>query len=252
MHQPHPPHPTRSTLARLTRLGMPALLGLTACELAGPIDVMGNFTVTYADNMRVYINDELVAEVTPGEEEDIEYNGEIFQVSALCGDDGTQCPSESYWREAAVDQPWGPEYKLLNFVNLDGERGVPGQRMGGTMEDDRRFAMLSGLQLGANELCAAIGVGTVAGAFTPDGAAIEGGVIAYEWAGGCDIGDGVGVAIRLETDFSASRTGEYDVSSVTPEEPVDEEGGTVDPDEPDEGYQVEGLTAGAGGSSAVR
>ncbi|MCK6503799.1 hypothetical protein L6R53_10435 [Myxococcota bacterium] len=234
---------TRPARSPLARLALPAVLGLSACELAEPIEVMGNFAVSYADNMRIYINDELVAEVTPGQEAQVEYNGEIFQVSALCGEEGTLCPSESYWREAAVDQPWGPDYKLLNFVNLDLERGVPGQRMGGTMQDDRSFAMLSGLQVGANELCAAIGVGTVTGRFSPDGGAIEEGVITYEWAGGCDLGDGVGVAIRLETDYTASRTGDYDVSAVTPEQPIDEEGEPVDPEEPEDGYEVEAMDA---------
>lgn len=227
-------------------LALCTILALAACELAAPTDVTGNFEVAYADNMRVYINDELVAEISPGEEESIEYDGELIEISAICGDEGTACPSESYWRQAAVDQPWGPDYNLLNFVNLDPERGLPGQRMGGTMADDRSFAMLSGLGIGGNELCAAIGVGTVAGAFNDDATAIVDGVITYAWAGGCTIGEGVGLSLRLETDFTATRTGDYDVGSVTPEEPIDEEGEPVDPEDPDEGHQVEQALAAGG------
>lgn len=227
-----------------TRLALTAMLTLTACELAEPNDVSGNFDVTYSDNVRVYINDELVAEIVPGEEATIEYNGDTFDVSAVCGDEGTDCPSESYSRDIAVDQPWGPEYKLLNFVNLDMERSTPGQRMGGTLEDDGSYAMLAGLSIGGNELCAAIGVGTVTGTFSADNTEVLDGVISFGWAGGCNIGDGVGLSLRLETDYTALRYGDYDVSSVTPEEPIDEEGDTVDPDEPEDGYEVDALAPG--------
>lgn len=203
---------------------IPLLLTLSACELAEPTSVMGNFEVSYADNMRVYINDELVAEVFPGEEETIEYEGGTFQVSQLCGEDGRECPSESFWRTVAVDQPQGDQSMILNFVNLDMERGIPGQRMGGLMEDDRSFVMLAGLDGGSNELCAALAVGTVTGRFSDDAGAISEGIITYSWAGGCTIGDGVGVSLRLETDYSAVRTGDYDISSVEAEPPIDEEG----------------------------
>ena len=59
-------------------------------------------------------------------------------------------------------------------MNLDLERGTPGQRMGGVMDTDRNFAMLSGLQLGANEACAVIGVGVVEGAFDDELAFVRG------------------------------------------------------------------------------
>ena len=42
----------------------------------------------------------------------------------------------------------------------------------------------------------------------------------------------MGLSLRLESDFTARRTGDYDVSSVTPEAPIDEEGEPVDPEEP--------------------
>lgn len=205
-----------------------SLLALGGCELAEPTGVMGNFTVSYADNLRVYVNDELVAEVVPGEEDSVEIEGEVVRIAALCGRDETDCPSESYWRVVAVDQPQGPDSQLLNFVNLDPERGVPGQRMGGLMADDRSFTMLSGLNAGANELCAAIAVGTVTGRFSDDAQQVEEGVVAVSWSGGCNIGEGVGLSLRLETDYTAVRTGDYDVSSVEAAPPVDEEGEPVE------------------------
>jgi len=212
-----------------------AALATAGCgPLENPNDVMGNFEVSYSDNLRIYIDGELVAEVTPGSDETIEWNGGSFDVTTVCGDEGTDCPSESYWREVAVDQPWGSEYSLLNFVNLDQERGTPGQRMGGVLREDGGFEMLSGLALGANGPCAAIGVGTVTGAFVDENTAIEDGVITYTWLGACDLGTvTVGTELRLETDYTAARAGDYDVSSVTPEEPIDEEGEQVDPGQPE-------------------
>jgi len=228
---------------------LPALTAATfiGCgELEAPRDVMGNFEVTYMDNLRVYIGDELVAEVVAGEDATVEWDGETFQISTLCGDEGTECPSESFWRDLAIDQPWGDGYNLLNFVNLDDERGTPGQRMGGTMAEDGSFEMLAGLAVGAQGSCAALAVATVEGAFDSEAANIDDGMLVYEWAGGCQVGEvTIGTSLRLETDFSATRVGDYDVSSVTPEEPIDEEGAEVDPELPDEEAAVDSDDTGA-------
>ncbi len=212
-----------------------ALFAAAGCgELENPDDVMGNFEVSYSDNLRIYIDDVLVAEVTAGSDETIEWSGGSFDVTAICGDEGTDCPSESCWRDLAVDQPWGADYALLNFVNLDRERGNPGQRMGGVLAEDGSFEMLAGLALGANGPCAAIGVGTVTGAFVDENTAIESGVLTYTWLGACDLGTvTVGTSLRVETDYSAARSGDYDVSSVTPEAPIDEQGEQVDPGQPE-------------------
>lgn len=214
---------------------------LAGCEeLTTPQDRAGNYDVSYVDNLRVYIGDELVAEVTSGEDATVEWDGETFQVSTLCSDEGTECPGEVYWREVGVDQPWGDTYKLLNFVNLDDERGTLGQRMGGTLEDDGTFSMLSGLALGGKDNCAALGVGTVTGKFNGLNTAIQDGVIAFEWAAGCQVGEvTIGTTLRLETDYTAARIGDLDLSSVTPDEPIDETGETVDPESPDDEYATE-------------
>lgn len=216
-----------------------------ACvPLDEPRDVTGNFAVSYANDMRVYIDDELVAEVAEGEDATVEWNGETFQISTLCSDEGVECPDETFWGEVAVDQPWGPEYALLNFVNLDEEHGTPGQRLGGLLDDDGSFSMLSGLALDGNGNCAVLGVGLVEGVFNADATAIEDGVITYAWAAGCKVGDAtISGSLRVETDFTAERTGDYDVSGVTPEEPIDEEGDPVDPEDPDESYAARRVTA---------
>ncbi len=220
-----------------------AVFSMACLELDTPRDVMGNFDVVYANNLRVYIDDELVAEVESGDDVSVEWNGETFQISTLCSDEGVECPDETFWGEVAVDQPWGQDYKLLNFVNLDQELGTPGQRLGGLLEDDGTFSMLSGLAVGVNADCAAVGVGTVDGRFSLDAQEIEDGVITYAWAAGCSVGGvAIGASLRLETDFTAVRTGDYDVSSVEAEEPIDESGEPVDPLQPEEGYGVEETT----------
>ena len=230
-----------STSLRWLVISAASFLSLTACgELPEEQDRMGNYEVEYVDNLRVYINDELVAEAVSGEDATVEWDGESFQISQLCSDEGVVCPSEAYWTEVAVDQPWGTGYDLLNFVNLSEDRGTPGQRMGGFLDPDGHFTMLSGLAVGGEGACAAIGVGTVEGAFAEDNSTIDEGVIAYEWGAGCAIGEVIITgSLRLETDYAATRTGDYDVSSVTPEEPIDADGAEVDPEEPDEDYAVE-------------
>ena len=223
---------------RITLAAAAVSVGFTlACAgaqpLAEPRDVSGNYELVYADNLRIYVNDELLAEVTAGSGESIEYNGETFDLEAVCGDAGTVCPSEAYWRTMAVDQPWGTEYRLINFINLDGERGALGERMGGTQDDAGRFEMLAGLDLDGNEACASIGVGTVRGAFTPEND-ITDGVIAFEWAAGCQFGEVVLTgSVRLETDVEGMRTGPLDLSGLQPEPPIDEEGEEVDPEAPE-------------------
>lgn len=235
---------TRTALAAALSAGALSGSVLTGCELAEPNDVMGNFEVHYVDNMRVYINDELVAEVRSGEDATVEWNGETFQVSTLCSDEGTECPAETFWGQVAIDQPWGADYQVLNFVNLDTEIGVAGQRIGGLLDDDGAFAMLSGLGLSGNGNCAAIGVGTVRGVFRADNSAVEDGVITYEWAAGCKVGDAdIGGKLRLETDYTAVRVGDYDISSVDAEAPIDEEGEEIDPEDPDEAYSVDDAAA---------
>ncbi len=231
----------------MTHRSSGALLAFTAAlalacgqgePLQTPNDVSGNYEVAYVDNLRVYINDELVAEVASGEDETVEWNGQSFQISTLCSAEGTVCPAETFWGKVGVEQPWGPEYRLLNFVNLDPELGTPGQRLGGVLEDNATFAMLAGLGVDSNENCAVLGVGVVTGTFAD--AAISQGVIAYGWAAGCQIGDVViDGTLRLETDYTATRTGDLDLSSVTPAPPIDEEGEEIDPENPDEGDLIE-------------
>ena len=224
-----------------TTLSILALSLITACgELPETQERSGNYSIEYVDNLRVYIGDELVAEVVSGEDATIEHDGQTFQISQLCADEDVECPSETFWAELAVDQPWGADYDLLNFVNLDLESPNPGQRMGGFLTADGSFEMLAGLAVGAQGSCAALGVATVEGAFD-EANEIQDGVIAYEWAGGCAIGEVViGTSLRIETDYVATRTGDLDLSSVTPEEPIDEEGIEVDPESPDESYAAEG------------
>jgi hypothetical protein len=209
--------------------------GIGLAAACGPLeearDVSGNFEATYTDNLRIYINDELVAEVESGESETVEWNGETFDAQTVCTEDGTSCPSESFWGTVAIDQPWGSENKLINFVNLDQVIGTAGVRLGGVMEDDGSFSMLAGITPGANESCASLLVGTVHGSFNAANTEITDGIIRYEWAAGCSI-DGVeiGGKLTLESDFTATRISDLDLSSVTPDEPIDEEGEPIDPE----------------------
>lgn len=202
--------------------------------LAESRDVSGNYEVIYADDLRVYINGELVAEALPGENPTIEWNGSSFELEAVCGDEGTVCPSEAYWARMGVEQPWGTSNRLLNFISLD--TATAGTRMGGLLDDAGHFVMLAGLDVGGNEACAALGVGTVEGDFTPGNDGILNGVFAVEWGAGCVIGDVViNGTLRLETSVEAVRTGPLDLGGITPEPPIDEDGEEIDPAVPEDG-----------------
>ena len=225
---------TRTSAAAIALTAL-ATLACTGEPLAETKDVSGNLDITYVDNLRIYVNDDLIAEVIDGEPATIEINGQTLAVDAICGAEGTECPSEVYWRTIGVDQPWGADNRLLNFINLDLERGQPGQRMGGVLDDPGNFTMLAGLDLQANDACAVLGVGSVEGVFTANAEQINDGIIRLEWGAGCVFGDvTIDGKLRLETDYSAVRTGDLDLSSVTPEPPIDEEGDEVDPETPTE------------------
>jgi hypothetical protein len=219
-------------IAAATTIGF--ILACKGEPLAQPRDVSGNYELVYANNLRVYIDDNLVAEVQAGENATIEWNGQTFDIEAVCGADGTTCPSEAYWGQIGIEQPWGSEYRLLNFINLDPDRPPLGQRMGGLLEDNGTFGMLAGMDLDGAENCASIGIGVVEGRFDATNTALQDGVIAFGWAGGCQFGEvTVGTNVRLETDVTGVRTGPLDLAGLTQEPPIDENGDEVD-DKPDE------------------
>ncbi|MFT4977917.1 MAG: hypothetical protein ACI8S6_003824 [Myxococcota bacterium] len=104
--------------------------------------------------------------------------------------------------------------------------------MGGLLDDDGNFLMLSGLALDTSEGCIALGVGVVTGQLTEGSTVVESGIVSYGWAAGCTIGGvDVGVELRLESDYTAARTGDYDVSSVEVQPPIDESGEEIEPQE---------------------
>jgi len=174
----------------------------------------------------------LVAEVESGEDALFDWDGETFQVSQVCGDEGVQCPGESYWRDVAVVQPHGTQRMLLNFINLDDERGELGQRMGGLMNESGEVEMLAGLALAADANCAAIGVGAVFGQFDDANEILDDGVIAYEWGAGCSIGGFVVLgSLRLETDYVAYRYSDLDLTGVDAEPAMDENGDPIPADD---------------------
>lgn len=183
--------------------------------------VPGNYEVAYADNLRLYVDDTLIATAEAGEDVTVEWNGASFDIDAVCGDAGTTCPSEAYWDTFAVEQPWGSEAALLNFISLDRDAGTGGVRIAGVLEADGRFGMLAGLDADGNDACIGIGVGTVEGRFDVD-RDITDGLIKVEWAAGCVFGEvDIDGRLRLETDFTAVRTGDFDLGSIEAEPPLE-------------------------------
>lgn len=195
---------------------LPLVLALGCEPLDEARDVSGNHELVYDDVLRIYLNDTLVAEVAPGDDSSITFEGQTFQLEAVCGDDGTDCPSETFWGRMGVEQPLGTGNKLLNFVNLDPERGNRGDRIAGMLQGDGSFAMLAGLGLDGNEACAVLGVASVVGQFAAGGSPdIESATIVYAWDAGCQIaGTTLTGSLRLETDVRGTRVGALDLADV--------------------------------------
>ncbi len=228
-------------LGALTVVGAWAILGATGCwELEQDTAVEGNYTITYDDVIRVYVNDEFVVELDAAQGGTIPLTDEIsLEYDELCSDENTICPSESYWDEVAIYQPLGADNALLNVVNI-GTIGEPGVRLAGLLGNDATFDLLLGLSASANEHCLAVGISTAEGEFVKSAGAarnafydgIDEGTINVAYGAGCEIVEGVTLSagLRFETGFAGDRVGDLDVGSVEVDPAIDEHGDPIDED----------------------
>lgn len=216
---------------------------LAACwELDEEVQVEGNFAITYNDIIRVYFNDELVAEINAAEGGEIPL-GELgtFEYDELCSSEDVVCPSEELWDEVAVEQPLGVDNALLNAVNI-GTYGEEGTRLAGLIESNGDYALLLGISAAASGSCLAVGISTAEGTFTHDPAPgernpvydrIEDGVITVAYGAGCYITEDIILtgSLTFETDFEGVRTGDLDLGDVEAEPAIDEDGEEIDEEE---------------------
>ncbi len=228
-------HDRLATLAGAALLTA-ALLGGTACKLDSAVYAEGNYSLTYDDLVRVYFNDELIAEIDPAQGGTLQLGEWEVEYDEFCSDPDFSCPSEAYWDEVAIYQPLGYENALLNVVNI-GAIGEPGQRLAGTVDEGGQFDLLLGLSASADENCLAVGLSTADGTFdrSPNGRQqrfdiIDAATIQITYAAGCEVVEGVTVssAVRFETDFTGLRTGDVDLGDVEPDPAIDENGEEVD------------------------
>ncbi|MAE29936.1 MAG: hypothetical protein CMJ87_13290 [Planctomycetes bacterium] len=216
-------------------------LGATGCwELEEETAVEGNYTLTYDDVIRVYVNDSLVVELDGANGGTIPLTDEIeIEYDELCSGEDAICPSEAYWDEVAIYQPLGVDNALLNAVNI-GSIGEEGVRLAGLLGNDATFDLLLGLSASANEQCLAIGISLAEGQFVKSAGAnrnafydgVEDGTISLTYGAGCEITPGVTLSagLRFETDFYGDRTGDLDVGDVEVDPAIDENGDPIDED----------------------
>ncbi len=211
-------------------------LAMGACwELDSETEVEGNFAITYNDIVRVYFNDELVAEIDAAEGGEIPL-GELgtFEYDELCSSEDVVCPSEQFWDEVAVEQPLGTDNALLNAVNI-GTYGEEGTRLAGLIEANGDYALLLGISAASAGSCLAVGVSVAEGSFThafvpnernPVYDRIEDGVITVAYGAGCYITEDIILtgSLSFETDFTGVRTGDLDYEEVEAEPAIDEDG----------------------------
>lgn len=210
---------------------------ISSCQLQNKtLDISGNYALDWYDNLRVYFNGELVAEFSPEEGGEFPVNdeGDTVNYDEICGEwseAGIPCPSDTYWNTVGIHQPQGPGYSLLNVVNLSEDVGEPGARLPGLVNDDLHTIILVGLGIAADETCTVLGITAAEADFVErtdemETYDIENGVLSIGYAEGCEILPNVVVSANLvfETDFTGTRIGDFDISSVDAGEPIDEEG----------------------------
>jgi hypothetical protein len=226
-----------------TRLAMGTLVlaavttTTTACwETGGETVAEGNYDIAYTDMMRVYWDDELIAEIDQAQGGTLVLGELEIDYDEFCSDPAYSCPSEVMWDEVAIEQPLGESNALINAVNI-GTIGEPGTRLAGLMDEQGAFTLLLGLSASYDENCMSVGVSTAEGSFSqsllaPSGTydGIDTAAIRVTYAAGCEILQDtiIGGSLTFEMDFNGTRTGDLDLGEIEPDPPVDETGEPVE------------------------
>ena len=244
---------TSKPLALATGLAVALASGACLEDTNPASDVTGNYTVTY-DNVitaTLYIGGAVYTAEVDGSSGMLSFAtaeaGMLeVDINQFCALDEVQCPSETFWTEVSIDQPFGmamnPNSHILNVID-NGDpmppAGVEPGVVGGLIDADDQFILALGAGLAGNGTnCALLELSWATGEFTSDFAGnvdgIENGSIGVGFLGGCVWpGLALGASLVLETGYTAVRTGELDPPDYTP----------VDPDEVEPGLPDEGMEA---------
>ena len=168
--------------------------------LEGAGDVSGDYSVDYEGTWTIYEEGEPIAEIVPGEGEEVALVEGVFVFDVLCARDDRQCPEEALWGAVSIDHPIPDVFATIEITNEDELVGEPGARLAGVVSAGGDFKAFAG----ADPRCEEPAIGAVAGQFTAEG--IEEGTVGWDYPAGCDL-DGLVLAapIRIEAPFVALR-----------------------------------------------
>lgn len=152
-------------------------------------DVSGNYAIRYDDQLKLKLNvGGAVREVTAngygGVADFGVVNGQpaTLDLTAFCARPEVQCPSESFWAKVAINQPDlnSNQFDLqkLMVVNDTVHTLPAGQKaaaIAGLVDhnQDDRFLLGLGIEGGANQNCAALGISLAGGRFSRVGERLQ-------------------------------------------------------------------------------
>ena len=211
-------------------------------------DVRGNYAVTHNDQITVTVNIGGAKQTYEGVSGGVIDLGDAqLDLSKACALEGVHCPSEAFWKEVAIDQPFfDAEGKkrnpwLLRIVNLDPTRKEAYMmERGGLVNQHGDFTIGLGLGVAGAGTCGLLAASIATGTFALDAdnvatGDIVDGKVTVLYAGGCLLpGEDalVGATITLQSTFTARRIGPFALPQALEDEPIyDEDGNVLDPAE---------------------
>ena len=181
----------RSLFHGLSSVALPlltlAVLPLGGCPDENPAsDARGNYDLAYDDTLTIRLKIGGVVREAEGTEDgtvtfDTDSGPVTLDLSAFCGRDEVQCPSETLWSAVSVDQPnidaRVPNTHVVNFINnseRDLPAGVRAEVVSGLVDERDRFGLILGAGHEDNgDDCGLLALSTAGGRFSHEGERLE-------------------------------------------------------------------------------
>lgn len=200
-------------------------------------DFRGTYQIAHQDSVTVYLTlggAEYIEEGIQGQIIDV--GGVEVDMDQVCELEGVHCPSEIYWSEVGLDQPYfdresGKNPWLVKVTNLSSYAYQP--EVGGLVNRQGDMTLLLGLVAAGIPPCGLLGtsISTADFALDADGeptGELVNGRIKTAYAGGCLFPSDdamVGATVTFETRFTGQRTGPLAVPDVLRDLPTFDENG---------------------------
>jgi len=200
-------------------------------------DFRGTYQIAHEDSVKVYLTlggAEYIEEGIRGQIIDV--GGVEVDMDEVCELEGVHCPSEIYWSEVGLDQPYfdreaGKNPWLVKVTNLSSYAYQP--EVGGLVNRQGDLTLLLGLVASGAPPCGLLGtsISTADFALNVDGdptGELVNGRIKTAYAGGCLFPNDdamIGATVTFESLFTGQRTGPLSVPDGLQELPTFDENG---------------------------